>query len=67
MLPPSLDFKPELDWDLMDFLHSMAIEHLLSASGVTWLHRDIKCLNGRWCCYPLIYQGLVLNYVTKFI
>lgn len=55
MLPPSLDFKLELDWALMDFLHSMAIEHLLCSSGVTLLHRDIKCLNGRWCCYPLSY------------
>lgn len=67
MLPPSLDFKLELDWALMDFLHSMAIEHLPCTYGVTLLHGDIKCLNGGWCCYPLSYQGLVLNHVTKFI
>ena len=66
MLLPSPDFRLELDWALMDFLHSMAIEHLLCASGVTLLHRDIKCLNGSWCCYPLSYQGLVLNHITKF-
>lgn len=51
MLPPSLVFSLECGWALMDFLHSVAIEQLLRASGVTSPCRVTKSLNGRWCYY----------------